>query len=382
MAIASVEKGSATPASSGSIVANTLRAALLCLVAACAPATAPRENVSGVPVACAATFTNPVAPGADPWVTRRGIAYYSVESRGNAIWVYKTDTLTRLKQNPVKVWSTPASGWNQTDVWAPELHAINGRWYIYYAAGMPGPSGPDAAFTDQRSGVLESAGDDPQGAYVDRGMLYTGTDIGSDANPIWAIDLTVLRIRGALYGVWSGWDENRPTHVTPQQLYIARMSNPYTMATNRVRISAPTEAWELGSALNLEEGPEALIHGTDTFIIYSTRESFLPDYRLGMLRLAAPDADPLRAASWIKSGPVFTGLPSAGVYGVGHASFTTSPDGTEDWIVYHAKSVAARGWADRVVRMQRFGWKSDGSPDFGAPVANGVPVRVPSGQCN
>jgi GH43 family beta-xylosidase len=265
-------------------------------------------------------------------------------------------------------------------VWAPELHPIDGRWYIYYAAGMPGPAG-DGAFTDQRSGVLESTGDDPQGTYVDRGMLYTGDDIGTGANPVWAIDVSVQRIRGQLYAVWSGWEANRATHVTPQQLYIARMTNPWTMATSRVRISAPVEPWEVGPELNLQEGPEFLTHGTDTFIIYSTRESFLPDYRLGMLRLAAPDADPLNPASWIKTGPVFTGLPAGGVHGVGHASFTTSPDGTEDWIVFHAKSVAARGWDDRVVRMQRFAWKADGSPDFGVPAANGVSVRVPSGQC-
>jgi GH43 family beta-xylosidase len=314
-------------------------------------------------------------------VIKRSTSYYSVESRDNGIWVYRTDTLTSLKKNAVKVWSTPRTGWNQTDVWAPELHLMDGRWYIYYAAGMPGPAGPNAAFTDQRSGVLESTGEDPQGSYVDRGMLYTGNDVGTGTDPIWAIDLSVRRIRGRLYAVWSGWEHNRSTHVTPQQLYIARMANPWTMATSRVRISAPTEAWELGPELNLQEGPTFLTHGADTFITYSTRESFLPDYRLGLLRLVAPDADPLDPASWIKSGPVFTGLPSGGVQGVGHASFTTSPDGTEDWIVFHAKSAATRGWNDRVIRMQRFGWKADGSPDFGVPAANGAPVRVPSGQC-
>ncbi|MES2178252.1 MAG: glycoside hydrolase family 43 protein [Gemmatimonadota bacterium] len=350
---------------------------LLLVAAACTSAYAPPNPPSS---ACVRTFTNPIAPGADPWVTRRGTSYFQVESRNNGIWVYRSDTLTKLKQNAVKVWSTPSSGWNRTDVWAPELHFIDGRWYIYYAAGMPGPAGQDAAFTDQRSGVLESTSDDPQGSYVDRGMLYTGNDVVGRTNPIWAIDLSVARIRGQLYAVWSGWTENRSTHVTPQQLYIARMANPWTIATNRVRISAPVEAWELGPELNLQEGPEFLSHGNDTFIVYSTRESFLPDYRLGLLRRRTPDADPLDPASWIKTGPVFTGQPSGGVFGVGHASFTTSPDGREDWIVFHAKSVPARGWSDRVIRMQRFGWKADGTPDFGTPVGN-VPTAVPQGQC-
>ncbi|HYD54559.1 MAG TPA: glycoside hydrolase family 43 protein, partial [Gemmatimonadaceae bacterium] len=267
------------------------------------------------------------------------------------------------------------------DIWAPELHRVDGRWYIYYTAGQPGPAGQDAGFTDQRSGVLEAVTDDPQGAYVDRGMLYTGDDLAGGAPPIWAIDLTVGRINGQLYAIWSGWDRNRASHVTPQQLYIARMANPWTIATNRVRLSAPTEAWEIGTELDLQEGPSVLTHGADVFVVYSARESFLPDYRLGTLRLASPTADPLDPASWIKSGPSFVGDQAIGVFGVGHASFTTSPDSTEDWIVYHAKTQRARGWADRVIRMQRFTWRANGSPDFGTPVAPGAPVQVPSGQC-
>ncbi|MDB4878776.1 MAG: glycoside hydrolase family 43 [Gemmatimonadetes bacterium] len=357
------------------------RAALCLLPVACSTGTAPGVDTGIIAPACATTFLNPVAPGADPWVIRRGSTYYSVESRDNGIWVYKSDTLTSPKKNGVRVWAPGATGWNRTDLWAPELHLIDGRWYIYYAAGMPGPAGPDAAFTDQRSGVLESMGDDPQGLYTDRGMLYTGNDVAAGTDPIWAIDVSVARIRGQLYAVWSGWDANRATHVTPQQLYIARMSNPWTIATSRVRISAPTEPWEVGPELNLQEGPSFLTHGSDVFVVYSARESFLPDYRMGLLRLSSPTADPLLPASWVKQGPVFTGLPSGGVYGVGHASFTTSPDSSESWIVYHAKSVAARGWDDRVVRMQAFGWKADGTPDFGTPSANGAPVRVPSGQC-
>ena len=355
--------------------------ALLVGAAACSSGGGGTTNGGGPP-ACRTTFVNPVAPGADPWVVRHEGAYYSVESRDNAISVYRSDTLTSPKRNGVVVWRPPSTGWNQQDLWAPELHLVDGRWYIYYAAGRAGPSGPDAAFTDQRAGVLESVGADPQGQYVDRGQLYTGDDVAGQTNNVWAIDLTVHRIGGQLYAVWSGWEENRTTHVTPQHTYIARMANPWTIATNRVKIASPVEAWERGTELDLHEGQEFLVRGDDTFIVYSARESFLPDYRLGWLRLTSPAADPLSPASWVKSpGPVFVGNPAGQVYGVGHASFTKSPDGTEDWIVYHAKSQSARGWEDRMIHLQKFGWNADGTPNFGTAAAAGTAVAVPSGQC-
>mgnify|MGYP003288057659 CR=1 FL=1 len=102
--------------------------------------------------------------------------------------------------------------------------------------------------------------------------------------------------------------------------------------------------------------------------------------RLGLLGLTTPTADPLNPASWIKAGPVFTGLPSAGVHGVGHASFTTSPDGTEHWIVYHSKTQTTSGWDDRVIRMQKFTWNADGTPNFGTPVRLGTTLDGPAGE--
>ena len=82
---------------------------------------------------------------------------------------------------------------------------------------------------------------------------------------------------------------------------------------------------------------------------------------------------------WTKSAaPVFARAGS--VYGPGHASFTTSPDGTEWWMVYHAKVSTAPGW-DRVIRAQEFGWSADGAPSFGAPVTTGQSQERPAGEC-
>lgn len=350
---------------------RAIAAAALCLAAGCSSNDGTPLG-AGEPNPGPCTFTNPIASGQDPWIVRHDGFYHLVESRDGGIQVYRSEKLTEPKRDPVQVWDAPESGWNRTNIWAPELHFIDGRWYIYYAAGEAGPP-----YIHQRSGVLQSVGSDPRGEYVDLGMLRTVDDLEAEGDVTWAIDLTVERIDGQLYAVWSGWEANADTDRTPQHLYIAEMANPWTISSDRVRISSPVESWERGTELDLNEGPQFLRHDDDLFIIYSTRESWLPDYRLGQLRLESPGADPMDPASWIKSGPVFTR--AGNVYGPGHNGFATSPDGTEDWLIYHAKIETAPGW-NRVIRMQEFGWNVDGSPDFGQPIPSGEPIPVPSGQ--
>ncbi len=322
----------------------------------------------------ACTFANPLGAGADPWVVRRGSTYYYVKSQDRRIWVASANRLTDVITAPPRdVWTAPDTGWNRTNIWAPELHFIDGRWYIYYAGGRSGPP-----FTSQHAGVLQSAGDDPFGPYESRGMLYTGDSVGMGTGDRWSIDLTVGRIAGREYAIWSGWAHNAATDKTAQQLYIAPMENPWTIEAHRVLLSAPDAEWERGPELDLQEGPELLRHGRDVFVIYSTRDSWLKDYALGQLRLRDTLANPLDPGSWTKSGPVFTG--NAGVFGVGHASFVTTPDDSEQWIVYHSKDSPTPGWK-RSVRMQRFAWTADGAPSFGAAARGGERIPLPRGDC-
>ncbi|MDQ6635023.1 MAG: glycoside hydrolase family 43 protein [Gemmatimonadota bacterium] len=323
------------------------------------------------------TFTNPLAAGADPWVVKQDGMYYYIQSIDNGIWVSKSATLTGvITAPPSKVWAAPTTSdtaWNRANVWAPELHFIDGRWYIYYAAGAPG-----SPFLSQHAGVLESTGADALGTYNDRGMLYTGDSLGTTQGNRWAIDLTTTQIGTQRYAVWSGWANNATTDKTEQQLYIAQMDSPWHVSGNRVQIAAPTETWEKGTELALEEGPEFVRHGTDVMIVYSAQESWLKDYQLGRLKLQSAAADPMSPASWAKAGPVFSG--NAGVYGVGHASFTLSPDGTENWIVYHSKTSTTPGW-DRNIRMQKFTWAASGEPVFGEAVLPGTTLTKPAGEC-
>jgi GH43 family beta-xylosidase len=223
--------------------------------------------------------------------------------------------------------------------------------------------------------VLESATNDPLGAYVFKAELYTGDNIADKTTGRWAIDGTVLTLRGRRYLIWSGWKRGNDD----QWLYAAPMSNPWTVSGSRVSICKnDTYLWEYtGESLKgrgLNEGPQVLQHGGRTFLVYSASGAWQHSYKLGLLELTGDD--PLARGAWRKyPRPVFASTDRT--FGVGHGSFTTSPDGTQFWHVYHAKRERADGWG-RDIFVQPFTWTADGLPDFGAPVAPGQPVALPS----
>ena len=308
------------------------------------------------------TFTNPVAEsGADPWVVRWKGFYYYCRSAGGKIRVHKAARLQDIgKEKGEAVWTPPPGTAYSKELWAPELHRLDGRWYIYVAAD-------DGNNPNHRMYVLEGAAEDPQEPFAFKGKI-------ADPSDRWAIDATVLATPdGKKYFIWSGWEG---TENVAQHIYIAPMSNPWTLGGPRVRISSPELDWEKNGRPLINEGPEVLWNGKKPFIIYSASGSWTDDYCLG--QLAWTGGDPLKAPSWVKKGKAVFSR-TADVFGPGHASFVKSPDGKEDWIVYHAAKRKGGGW-DRNVRIQKFSWNPDGSPDFGTPVSPGAPLREPSGQ--
>jgi len=326
------------------------------------------QNYGGKSIEAKRTFKNPVFDGADPWYMEKDGYYYYCFSSKNGINISRSRFLTKQEVTK-RVWQAPETGWNKACVWAPELHFIDGRWYIYYAAGESGPP-----YIYQKTGVLQSETEDPFSNYTDKGMLYTGDDPDLKSDNIWAIDMTVFHFRNKLYAVWSGWEKAELTDKTPQNLYIAEMTDPCTMKGSRVKISSPEETWETGGPLDLQEAPEVLFNDKNLFIVYSCRESWTVDYRLGLLRLKDKDGSLLSPSNWEKSGPVFQGP-----FGTGHCSFVKSPDGEEDWIIYHSKKSVKEGW-QRDVRMQKFKWTRNGYPVFGKPVETGAEIKRPSGE--
>jgi GH43 family beta-xylosidase len=313
------------------------------------------------------TFTNPIKRnGPDPWLQYHDGNYYLATTTWNTtITMRRSPTLAGLASAPDQVvfdLSGRPNGCCQ--LWAPEFHLLDGpngpRWYLYYTAGQ---NVPDFNPT-QRLHVLESSGTDPMGPYTFR------ADLGSE----WALDASVLQANGNLYllGTYhpGGFD---------QSLFIQQLSNPWTPAGPQVRLSSPTLSWERQTH-PVNEGPEPLYHNGTTMIVYSASACWGPDYKLGLLTFTG--SDPLNSSHWQKHPtPVFQRSDANSVFAPGHNGFFKSPDGTEDWIVYHGNDSVSGGCdMNRSTRAQRFTWNADGTPNFGTPVRLGVPLTAPSGE--
>lgn len=323
-----------------------------------------------------AVFTNPLLPsGADPWSIHKDGYYYYTHTLGNRVDLWKTKSLADLKTAERKTIFTPPPGTSYSkELWAPEIHFLQGKWYVYVAAD-------DGKNDNHRLYVLENTSADPMtGTWEFKGKI-------SDASDKWAIDGSVFEHQQQLYMVWSGWEGNTNGR---QDIYIARLKNPWTIEGQRVKISQPEHAWERHGDLNdpnnpphvdVNEGPQVLVHGDKLFLIYSASGCWTDYYTLGMLT-ASGKSNLLEAASWTKSKePVFKPIPENKVYAPGHNSFFKSPDGKEDWILYHANPEAGQGCGGhRSPRAQKFTWKADGTPDFGAPVKEGEALPIPSGK--
>lgn len=310
----------------------------------------------------AGMFANPLfSNGADPWLEYYDGNYYLTTTTWTSQLVMrKSPTLDGLAAAaPVNIWSDTDPS-RCCNFWAFEFHRLDGpngpRWYLMYTSGQHG------TLDHQHLSVLESVGDDPMGPYV-----YKGSPMPDS----WNIDGSYLEHDGQLYLLWSEW-------VGDEQLnWISKMTNPWTIEGPRVVLTRPEAEWEK-SGRKVNEGAEILEKDGRTFLIYSASYCDTPDYKLAMKELTGDD--PMNPDHWSKyPEPVFQR--GNGVYGPGHNGFFTSPDGTEDWIVYHGNSKETDGCsATRSVRAQKFTWNEDGTPNFGEPVPEGEPQKLPSGE--
>lgn len=320
------------------------------------------------------TFVNPILEsGADPYSTFHNGYYYYTHTLQDKLILWKTKNLADIKNAESKViWTAPKNTEYSKNVWAPEFHFIKGKWYVYFAAD-------NGKNETHRMYVLQNDSKDPfEGNWEFKGKIAATTDK-------WAIDGDVFTYKKQLYMVWAGWEGDTNGQ---QNIYIAKMKNPLEIEGDRVMISSPEYEWELHGALhdninpaqvNVNEGPQYLAHNNKIFIVFSASGCWTDNYSLGLLEFKGK-SNLLDPTAWVKAKkPILEQSNKTRVYAPGHNSFFKSPNGKEDWILYHANSNPGEGCGTkRSPRMQKINWDKNGLPFIGEPAPTGTPIAIPA----
>jgi len=260
----------------------------------------------------------------------------------------------------------PLPGDNSPHIWAPEIHFIGGKWYIYFTTVID-----ENEMWSIRPHALCCDGDPMTTEWTCLGPIQKTVE-DTIAFTDFSLDHTVLQHNGELYFFWA---EKHPVY---SDIYAAKMVNPWTIDSSRIcKVVAPAYNWEL-HGFPVCEGPGFLVRNGKIFMTYSASGTDAL-YCLGMVTADA-DADLLDEKSWTKSPfPVFQSSRATGQFGPGHNSFTKDEEGN-DILVYHARQeeryLVDRGYqplydAGRNTSLMKFYWNPDGTPNFSVPIPSG-----------
>lgn len=332
------------------------------------------ENSGGDKPVNTTTFQNPLSEtgAADPFVVYHDGYYYALRTEGWHIRLYRSKSIATVLDGESTVVYRSTIGQAQVGIWAPELHYIpsTGRWYIY-ACGMQTAND----FWTMRMFCLESKTADPFGEYEFK--CFTDPDLH-------AIDQTVFydEKTDTLYTAYSQFTSNRG-----QVIMLATMENPWTISENRIRISHPKYNWEKRGEREdkdsrVNEGPIFLCHDGKLSLLYSASGCWSEYYCLGLVEFTGSDfsvEQVMNLDNWKKhSQSVFAAAND--VYGVGHCSFFSSPDGSETWIAYHGMPTPDAGEEGRYMYVQPISFDEQGLPVLGEPRSRAEVIKVPSGE--
>lgn len=300
---------------------------------------------------------------ADPWVYKHIDGYYYFTAsvpEYDRIEIRRSKTIKGIAEaEPFVAWRKHESGPMSSLIWAPEIHFIDGNWYIYFAAAKSKEIINE--LFDHRMFVIENKSANPlEGSWEEKGQIITEWES-------FALDATSFEHNGQQYLIWAQKDPNIRGN---SNLYIAELENPWTIKGPQVMIAKPEFVWETVKFW-VNEGPAVLKRNGKIFISYSGSATD-ENYCMGLLS-ADETSDVMNPLSWSKwTEPVFKTCLETGQYGPGHNSFTVSEDGSKDILVYHARTytnIVGDPLYDpnRHTRAQEFTWNTDGTPNFGIP---------------
>ncbi|KAL7620370.1 hypothetical protein AAE478_009365 [Parahypoxylon ruwenzoriense] len=334
----------------------------------------------------------------DPFVTRFGGRYYFTFTAGDRVEIWWSHSLADIENSASRhvIWNPPQGTDHSAELWAPELHPLHGRWYVYYAAANP-------ALGNKSHRVYVLGGPPSSDDPCEGKWEFLGRIQGMPPNQ-WAIDGTVFELGdGELYFAYSGWpledcggiDGGGIQSDLIQQVFIMRLENPTTAASGAVAISRPQHAWEVtrdgdSTSHGINEGPQFLQapDGRWRGLVYSCAGSWTHEYKMATLQLV-DGSDPLDPTSWKKGKQPLVQTrkrhyideedgdkdgEADGLFGPGHGSFVDVNG--EVVAIYHATDNSTDGWQNRRARAQRVMFTKDG-PYMGAGESFGTPPQSP-----
>ena len=338
--------------------------------------TAPGKSALNSTLAPAGSAAAPLA--SNPLVKQRADAqvfrhedgwYYMTGSvpEYDRLVLRRSKTLAGLATAEERVlWRHQASGPMSGFLWAPELHYVDGRWVMYFAAGPSG--GGEDVFRIRTYAVVCDGADPMTGNWTVLGQFKAPWDSFN-------LDSTIFTHKGVRYFSWAQREEGIDTN---SNVYIAPMRDALTLAAAPARLTVPTLDWEI-RGFKVNEGSAFLVKNGQLFMTYSASATDAR-YCLGLLSIDE-NANLMDPRAWTKSPqPVFVTNRETSVYGPGHNSFTVDEQG-RDILVYHGRDYEAIQGdplfnPDRHTRIQRLYTDAQGNPDFGVPVGNGpLPER-------
>ncbi len=289
-----------------------------------------------------------------------GTYYFTHQSLGGErVDLFATTDLNNLAEVPRRtLWSTEHDG--MTHIWSPEIYRIDGKWYVYFEAD-------DGNTDNHQLYVMECADADPMtGTFVMKGPIQ----IYSEWN--YAIHPNILQLPdGRLYLLWSGWPKRR-TETETQCIYIARMENPWTTATERVMISKPDYEWERqwinpdgrrsAYPIYVNENPEAFLSpdGKRVIVLYSASGIWTTYTTMGMLTAPA-SANLLDSAVWTKHPEPVIPPDTVTYNSITNVYLVPSVDSTQTFLLYELKRIED-GNIVRDTYMKTVEWSADGLP--------------------
>lgn len=293
--------------------------------------------------AAAATYRNPVGCGfQDPApVEYRGV-YYLAQSTGTGVALY---TSTNLYQ-----WTYMQSIFSHPIghvIWAPELHIVNGAFYLYI-------SDLEAGCYRPRLRVARS--DSLTGPYILQPLYVTA-----------AIDPGVLVTDSGDSYLLGSYFPGGGDGCGPSELHIWKMNGPGDIAVGFAPLtpSQPDQGWEW----IVNEGPQALLHKGQVYCLYSANGADREDYCISYVKAPLSTLLTWTNGLWFKppenpilhkrvagpANPAYCGTADPGVWGPGHGLLVTGPNAMEQWYVYHRKRLTAIDWT-RDLAIDRTFW--------------------------